>query len=411
MRPRLHFHSDCASFAGCENMLVNFFGSDPLMEEFAVSFSYRQSAAYDAGFRSRVSRNFDVHPLQLKDVAQFNAATGKLPPLLGSLCRLAARLLLLRYWLLAWNTLLLYRAIGSPALLHINNGNYPGAYSCMAAVFAARLRGVRRVVYVVNNIAIPYGSVRRWLDYPLDRIVAHSVSTFVTASRHAGAALQTLLHLPEQQIQNIHNGITPRAVTVTRADTLRRLGVDDARLLIGVVAVLEERKGHRVLLEALALMKKQSRGAALPLIIIEGTGSRLAALRDYATANDLTNDVAFIGAESNIFDLMNAMDAIALPSISHEDFPNVVIEAMSLGKPVIASRLAGIPEQIEHMESGLLVEPGDSAGLAAAMLMLCEDPALRERLGSNARDRFAGCFTAGTAVAGYRALYQKLLSH
>lgn len=390
-------------------MLANFFHDEALAREFEITFTYRQSAAYDAGLRNRVSRAFDVRPLALKDVAQFNAATERLPAALRPLARMAAHILLLRYWYVAWNTLLLYRAIGKPALLHVNNGNYPGAYSCMAAVFAARLRGVRRIVYVVNNIAIPYDTARRWLDYPFDRMVAAIVSTFITASRHAGQALQAVLRLPRRKIINIHNGITPRAVSATRAQTLRRLGVNNTRVLIGVVAVLEARKGHLVLLEALAHLKKHLRIEALPLIIIEGTGSRMTAITDYVAAHGLGDDVIMIGSESSIFDFMNAMDAIVLPSISHEDFPNVVIEAMSLGKPVIASRLAGIPEQIDHMESGLLIEPGDSSGLAAALQLLCADPALRERLGRNARRKFSECFTAGTAVAAYRSLYQKLL--
>lgn len=391
-------------------MLANFFSDDRLMREFEVTFTYRQSAAYDAGFRSRVTREFNVRPLPLKDVLQFNDAAARWPAPLGWLLRCAARLLLLRYWFLAWNTMLLYKALGNPALLHINNGNYPGAYSCMAAVFAARLRGIKRIVYVANNIAIPYRSIRRWLDYPFDRVVAASVSMFVTASGHAGRALQAVLRLPPDRLMNMHNGITPRSVTTNRAATLQRLGIADTRMLVGMVAVLEERKGHLVLLEALSLLKKQNPGIALPLIIIEGSGSRLGAITDYVAAHELSNDVTIVGSESNIFNFMNAMDTIVLPSISHEDFPNVVIEAMSLGKPVIASRLAGIPEQIEHMESGLLVEPGDSAGLAKAMQLLGESPALRERLGRNARLRFNECFTADTAVARYRLLYQKLLT-
>lgn len=391
-------------------MLVNFFDNDELMKEYEVSFSYRQSTAYDTGFRNRIKRAFDVRPLPLKDVAQFNAATEKLPRFLGSLCRVSARLILLRYWFLAWNTTLLYRTIGSPEILHINNGNYPGAYSCMAAVFAARLRGVTRIVYVVNNIAIPHNTIRRWLDYPLDVLVAKLVTVFVTASGHAGRELQTVLRLPKFQVVNIHNGITPRSVSAIRAKTLERLGITGSRFLVGVVAILEKRKGHIVLLEAMCRLKKQSRDAAPPLIMIEGTGSEFDTLRHYVLEHYLDNDVKFIGNESNIFDFMTAMDAIALPSISHEDFPNVVIEAMSLGKSVIATQLAGIPEQIDHLVNGILVEPGDSDGLARALSTLSSDAALRQQLGHNARTKFEKVFTARTAVSAYRTLYQKLLS-
>ncbi|MBI4191174.1 MAG: glycosyltransferase family 4 protein [Betaproteobacteria bacterium] len=410
MRPRVHFHSDCPYFAGCENMLVNFFHDDRLMREFEVSFTYRQSAAYDAGFRSRVARDFDVRPLGLKDVAELDARVQRLPAPLGWLLRLTARVLLFRYWFVLWNTWLLYRTIGNPDLLHVNNGNYPGAYSCMAAVFAARLRGIRRIVYVANNVAIPYCSVQRWLDYPFDRLVAATVSIFVTASRHAGTELQKVLRLPLSKVINIHNGIAPRPVTEDRGQTSRRLGIPAGRVLIGVVAIIEERKGHLVLLDAVRRLKKHGQGGALPFIIIEGTGSEVRAVNDYVARHGLGDDVRLIGSEPNIFNLLNAVDAIALPSVSHEDFPNVVLEAMSLGKPVIASRLAGIPEQIGHRESGLLVEPRDSAGLAEAMRELAADAALREQLGRNARRRFSERFTADAAVAGYLSLYRRVLS-
>ncbi len=410
MRPRIHFHSDCEFFAGCENMLANFFRDSRLMNEFEVSFSYRQSAAYDAGFQSRVARKFDVRPLRLKEVAEFNARTQELPAVMGGLLRLAGRLLLLRYWYLLWNTALLYRTIGRADLLHVNNGNYPGAYSCMAAVFAARLRGTRRIVYVVNNIAVPYHGIRRWLDYPFDRVVAAAVSKFITASRHAGAALQKVLRLPAAKLVNIHNGIALRAVTESRAETLRRLNIPDTRVLIGVVAILEQRKGHRVLLDAMTRLKKQRGERVLPLIIVEGTGSQLGAIKDYVAAHGLGDDVRLIGSEGNIFNLLNAIDALVLSSVSHEDFPNVVLEAMSLGKPVIGSRLAGIPEQIEHMESGMLVEPGNVVELAAAIDRLGNDAALRRRLGHAAQRRFNEQFTADAAVTKYLSLYRSLLN-
>jgi glycosyltransferase involved in cell wall biosynthesis len=410
MKPRLHFHSDCATFAGCENMLANFFQDDQLLAEFDVSFSYRQSAAYDDGYRRRVTRPLDVRPLALKDVAVFNAASHKLPVGLGWLVRVAAHLLLLRYWYLAWNVLLLYRAIDKVQLVHINNGNYPGAYSCMAAVFAARLRGVKSIVYVVNNMAISYADPRRWLDYPFDRMVAHTVTVFVTASRQAGLVLRKVLRLNEAKVVGLHNGIAPRKATEDPGQTRQRLAVPAGRVLIGMVAVLEKRKGHRVLLESLARMKKQIPGHMPPFIILEGTGSESDAIHALVEELGLANDVRMIGNEPNVFNLLNAVDALVLPSIAQEDFPNVVLEAMSLGKPVIGSRLAGIPEQILDMECGVLVEPGDSCGLAEAMGKINADPALRERLGRSARQRFVEQFTAEAAVGRYRALYHRLLA-
>jgi len=393
-------------------MLANFFHDERMMNEFAVSFSYRQSEAYDTGFRKRVKRHFDVRPLRLRDVSALRTASEKLPSPIGWLVRALAQLLLVRYWFVVWNTWVLYKAFGKFGkidLLHVNNGNYPGAYSCMSAVFAGRLRGVKHIVYVVNNIAIPYSAPRRWLDFPFDRIVADTVSVFITASRHAGIALGGVLRLPRNKIRNLHNGIAPRIADETREQLLLRLDLPANRLLVGVVAVLDPRKGHMVLLEALLRLKRANQDHLIPFIIIEGSGEMWQAIADFVEKNSLAGDVRLVGNESNIFSFMNAMDVIALPSVSHEDFPNVVLEAMSLGKAVIATRLAGIPEQIEHLESGILVEPGDVGGLADALQIAAEDPALLARIGNAAQRRFTEQFTAVAAVSGYLSLYRNLM--
>jgi len=142
--------------------------------------------------------------------------------------------------------------------------------------------------------------------------------------------------------------------------------------------------------------------------LIEGTGAQLPDLKALIRLKALEDCVHCVGPQANIFDFMNAVDVVVLPSISNEDFPNVTLEAMSLGKAVVASRLAGIPEQIHDMASGLLVEPGDALGLAHALCRLSSNPDLRRRLGQNALDRFNGQFCARTAVARYVKLYDEM---
>lgn len=410
MKRRIHFHSDCPYFAGCENMLVNFFQSEELTGQFEISFSYRYTELYQKGFESRVDRPLRTQPLRLPDVNDL-ASRFRMKPVRVAV-KVLLNLLLFRYLFILWNAVILYRLFKKESidLLHVNNGGYPGAYSCTSAVLAARWAGIRRVVYVVNNIAASYRSPLRWLDYPFDRMAARTVSAFVTGSRYAGEALGRVLRLQTSQLVNIPNGILPRVVTESREEVLRRLGIGDAgRLLIGVVAVLEERKGHIYLLKALKLLKDQGFEKKMPLLVMEGEGPERSRLEEFVLGAGLTEDVLFAGKEPNVFNLMNAVDVLALPSISHEDFPNVVLEAMSLGKPVIASRFAGIPEQVENLKNGILVGPKDTAGLAAAIEKLANDGALRERLGQAGLRRFEERFKAEVSVKNYIQLYTNLL--
>jgi len=198
-------------------------------------------------------------------------------------------------------------------------------------------------------------------------------------------------------------------VTETRQEVLKRLGIQDGRLLIAVVANLEERKGHIYLFKALKSLKDQGYESRLPLVLIEGTGTTFDDLMRFVRKEGLENDIKFIGTEANVFNLIDAVDIIALPSISNEDFPNVILEAMSFGKTVIASRLAGTPEQVDHMQSGILVEPKDVEGLAQAIWQVVEDETSRKRLGKNALQRFNDRFVANISVANYVSLYLKLL--
>lgn len=414
MKPRIHFHSDCSFFAGCENMLVNFFNDNYFIANFNVSFSYRYSTAYQSGFSNRVYHELHTIPLKLFDINNLYFYINKLfPRPISLLIILLINILLIKYFFILCNTLILYKLFKKEHIdiLHINNGGYPAAYSCMSAVFAARLRGIKRIVYVVNNVATPYKLPIRWLDLPLDKIVGNSVSVFVTGSIYAGKELKNVLKLPSSKVINIHNGINIRPVTEPKKEVLKRLGIENDHLLIAVVAVLEKRKGHIYLLKALKLLKEQGYTNKLPMVLIEGTGSNFPSLKRFVDDAGLNGYVRFIGVEANVFNLMNAVEVIILPSISYEDFPNVTLEAMSLGKTVIASRLAGIPEQIQHMDSGILFAPGDVIGLAEAIMQVMENPILRNLLGINATRRFAGEFPANLAVTKYVKLYNNILKN
>ncbi len=143
--------------------------------------------------------------------------------------------------------------------------------------------------------------------------------------------------------------------------------------------------------------------------MIEGDGPLHQTFVDFVTMNNLTPFVTFVGNESNIFDFMAILDVLILPSVQNEDFPNVILEAMALAKPVIASRLAGTPEQVVHGTTGLLVEPRNVAQLADAVFQLMDNAKLRHKMGMAALDYFESHFTKQIALDKYRKLYKSLI--
>lgn len=411
-RPRLHYHTDCDFFAGCENMIANFLNDERIHSKFEVSFSYRKSERYEAGLQKRVSANVcgESYPILAGNVLSQMAVN--MPKPASMVARGLNYLLLLRYWILAWNVWVLYKSWRHRGidLLHINNGGYPGALSCQSAAIAAKLAGIKRVVMVVNNIALPNRYRLRWLDLPLNRLVVRSVTVFVTGSQFAGQALRAALHLPSGKLNCLHNGIKPRSTDETRAETRGRLGVADEALVFGVVALLERRKGHRILLGAMAILRQIIGAEKMPILLIEGEGPERCNLDEVVEELALDPWVHFVGNERNIFNFIQALDVMVLPSIANEDFPNVVLEAMSLGKPVIASRIAGTPEQVEDGITGWLVEPGDTSALAFKMAAFIEDKGRIDVMSVQARGQFDEKFTADVAVSRYLDLYQALLN-
>ena len=388
-------------------MLVNFWTSAEFRRRFRPSFSYRSSPLYSAGLHSRVRVDFPISPIRFPDLSDPAMLPSFLPLLFKRAIMFALRVVM-TLPLLAYEVAVLARVLRRerPDVVHINCGGYPAALSGAAAAIAARLTRVPRIVMVVNNMAIGYAKPARWLDYPLDRLVARCVTTFVTGSAAASRELRAVLRLGPSECVALPNGVAMRPTTETPAQTRTRLGLDGSTgAVFGVVAVLRHNKGHQVLLEAMARLHPSVMTMPPIKLLIEGNGPLREDLEQFARSAGLTESCVFVGDEVNVMNFIAAVDDVILPSLYGEDFPNVILEAMAMAKPVIASRLSGTPEQVIDGETGLLVEPGDVAGFAAALERLVRDPSLGAKMGRAGRRRFEEHFTAAAAVTRYLPLY------
>ena len=413
MKSKIHYHSHAAFFSGAENMISVLLQSKELQSKFTQSFSYRYSDAYYSGFKKRVI-NFKgkSYALRFMHLHSYEQLSIFIPIFFKRIIFFLINSVLV-YPSLIYQVIVLSRLLTkiAPDILHVNNAGYPAALSARAAVIAGRISGVPKIIMVVNNMAVGYGHYSRWFDYPIDRLISRYVNVFITGSKSAAVQLQDVLKLPLPQLQTIHNGIRLQDRASTIFDTRRRLELSDyTGITFGVVALLIPRKGHQVLLDAiLKLVKDKSLLGHEFKVLIEGDGPLRHELMEFVTSRNLTPWVNFVGHEENITDFMSALDVLIWPSIQDEDFPNVVSEAMGLGKPVIASRLAGTPEQVLEGETGLLIAPRDVAQLAAAISQLIENADLRESMAHAALARFNTHFASQIALRNYNNLYTKLI--
>jgi glycosyltransferase involved in cell wall biosynthesis len=143
--------------------------------------------------------------------------------------------------------------------------------------------------------------------------------------------------------------------------------------------------------------------------VIVGEGPDRRPLEAEIDALGLAGRIRLAGERRDVPDLLADADVFVLPSRS-EGHPVAVLEAMAAGLPVVASRVGGIPEQVSHGETGLLVEPGDPRGLAAALRRLVAEPSLRLRLGAAGRERAERVFDLDACRRAHVALYSRELA-
>jgi len=191
----------------------------------------------------------------------------------------------------------------------------------------------------------------------------------------------------------------------TASDAKRELGLQCHRPVLGAVGRLSLEKGFDVLLRALARVLGQ--GADVELLLI-GEGEHRAELEALACSLGCQERVRFAGFQGDTRRCYEAMDVFVLSSL-REGLPNVVLEAMAMEVPLVATRIAGVPSVIEDGRNGLLVEPGSVEELAAAMTRLIQDAPLRERLRQEGRHTVEERFSFRNRMRKVAAVFDELL--
>lgn len=177
----------------------------------------------------------------------------------------------------------------------------------------------------------------------------------------------------------------------TQSVSTESLGIDVTKVNIIVLGFLNPEKGVHLVIEALARLSGNLANVRLWIVgdqLTDDFSNYRKHLESLVTQRGMADNVRFTGYRTDALRLLSAMDVLVHPSLT-EGMPRVVLEAMALGKPVIASRVGCSREVIRHGLNGLLVEPGDVEELAAALDRLLEDESLRSSLGKAAAETIA----------------------
>jgi glycosyltransferase involved in cell wall biosynthesis len=184
-----------------------------------------------------------------------------------------------------------------------------------------------------------------------------------------------------------------------RMTQLRRAGP-----VVCGLAVLSPRKGIDTLVDAAPEVLKAVPDAQFA---IWGYGPELGALRDRAEAGGAGHAIHFLGPATDPLSVLRGADTFVVPSWA-EAFPYVILEAMSVGRPIVATDVGGISEALDDGGCGMLMPPGDPAALAHAAIRLLGDPAAAMAMGERARRRVTELYSPQTMLRGVTAVYEEV---
>lgn len=208
----------------------------------------------------------------------------------------------------------------------------------------------------------------------------------------------------QDRISVIYNGIDPAPYEAPAAWTIRsELGLGADAQLVGMIANVRQSKGYDILVRACAEVCRMF--PAAKFVAVGDVHDVMAAPIKKLVAELLLEDrFTFLGFRSDIPKILGELDVFVLSSIS-EGMPLSVLEAMASGKAIVTTQCGGIPEIVEHGQTGLLVPPSDSSALAAAIGDLLSDRSKAERFGANAQMKFQKEFTISRMIERYEQLY------
>ena len=275
---------------------------------------------------------------------------------------------------------------------------------------AARLAGVPHIVHTPHGHVFygHFGGLASALFLALERWFACFTEKTVALTPSERQDYVDLGVGSPVDILTIHSGVDIEEAAVPDPDVAARkksLGLGPAGKHIGFAGWLLPIKGPAYLLNAMPAVLKEHPDARLVLV---GKGDMEPMLRQQADRLGLNGHVRFLGWRDDLRDIMPLFDVFVLPSLN-EGMGRVLVEAMAAGRPIVASRVGGIPDLVTHGETGLLVTPRDEAALAGSISLLLGSPAEARRMGAMGRLKCRE-FSLQAMIAKLDDLYRGLLA-
>ena len=281
-------------------------------------------------------------------------------------------------------------------------------HASMSAKIAARLAGCK-VIYTRHCVYPPKPYLTAGPGRWLNRWVNHWLSDRIIAVAEAAKENLTDTGIDAKRITVLLNGVERlKEITDSEKDKLKQsLNIGKDEKVVGIVARLEEVKGHSYFIDAADLIKKRGITAKF---VIAGTGSQEEILKNKVKALKLEDTVIFTGFIKDVTGLMNIIDIQANASYGTEATSLSLLEGMSLGKPAVVTEFGGNPGVIKNGINGYLVPIKNPEKMADALANLLENDDLRSKMQQQCVEVFNSTFTATAMARNMEGVYREILS-
>jgi glycosyltransferase involved in cell wall biosynthesis len=292
-------------------------------------------------------------------------------------------------------------------LIKVGNFDIVHTHTSKAGIvgrWAAKCAGVKRIIHTPHGHVFYgyFGPLKTSLFILIERITALITDNIITLTDRGKQEHIDLKIAAGHKFVTIYSGIDVHVEAADTGEELKnKLSIPQDRIVFGSVARLEPIKGVSYLIEAMAEVVKKHPQTHLVLV---GDGKERGALKQQVNTLDLGAHVTFTGFQKNVNAYLQIMDVFVLASLN-EGMGRVFLEAMVFGKPVIGTRVGGVPEIIQDGQNGFCVESKNPQALSHAMLQLIENPALREQIGSRGKIMAGEKFSLEKMVSDIEHLY------
>ncbi len=271
-------------------------------------------------------------------------------------------------------------------------------------VLISKLAGVSKIISSRRDM----GDLKKPRQIFLNKLMNRFINRHIMVCDAVGNRFHEIEGIPKDKMITLYNGVDLARFNPGNKPRKSReeLGIEEGDFVVGTVAHFRPEKAYHIFFEGI---KKIRHSIGNLKVITLGGGSTREYFEAYCRENDLNGLVRFIGHVEDVENYLPFMDVFCMVPNKNEGFSNSILEAMAMGKPVIATDVGGNKESVAHNETGFIIPPDNSELLAEFILKLHADPEMRLNMGKKARKRAEEVFPLELMISGHEDLYEGIL--